>query len=130
MIKILEILEGASNQPGEALTAPTHRAVLAEETRRSNAYLFDGQIDRVPTEALSGHGGHPSGQEILLMATGQSKATAVERMVKGPVTTHLPASLLQLHGDVQVVLDEAAAARIMGGRSDSDQGWRDVEGTA
>ena len=41
---------------------------------------------------------------IVLMATGPTKAAAVERMVNGPITTQLPASFLQLHPDVTVMV--------------------------
>jgi glucosamine-6-phosphate deaminase len=46
----------------------------------------------------------------VLVAAGASKARAVERMVRGPITTRQPASFLQLHGDVEVLLDRQAAA--------------------
>jgi glucosamine-6-phosphate deaminase len=49
---------------------------------------------------------------VILMATGASKADAIAATVRGPVTTRIPASLLQLHGDVEVVLDEAAASAL------------------
>jgi glucosamine-6-phosphate deaminase len=47
---------------------------------------------------------------VLIIAMGESKAAAVKRMVRGPITTQLPASLLQLHRKVDVYLDAAAAA--------------------
>jgi glucosamine-6-phosphate deaminase len=49
---------------------------------------------------------------IVLLATGREKACAVERMVRGPLTTMLPASLLQLHRDVEVLMDGGAASRL------------------
>jgi glucosamine-6-phosphate deaminase len=49
---------------------------------------------------------------IVLMATGASKADAIRATIRGAVTTRVPASLLQLHGDVDVVLDEAAASKL------------------
>ena len=49
---------------------------------------------------------------IVLVATGAGKADAIDATVHGPVTTRVPASLLQLHGDVEVVLDEAAASKL------------------
>ena len=48
-------------------------------------------------------------QRIVLIATGKSKARCVERLVKGPITTKLPASFLQLHAAVEILLDRAAA---------------------
>ena len=98
------------NEPAGALEARTHRVVLEPETRRNNAALFGGDPDLVPREALSmGMGSILRARRIVLIATGKSKATCVERLVNGPITTKLPASFLQLHGSVEVVLDTAAA---------------------
>jgi len=47
-----------------------------------------------------------------LLATGREKSRAVQQMVHGPLTTQLPASLLQLHPDVDVFLDQSAASRL------------------
>ena len=67
----------------------------------------------VPREALSmGVGTILRSRAVILMATGASKAAAIAATLRGTVTTRVPASLLQLHGDVEVVLDQAAAAEI------------------
>ena len=101
------------NEPGEWLMVRTHRVALRPETRRANAGLFDGDADRVPREALSmGVGTILGARKLVLLATGSEKARAVERMVRGPLTTLVPASFFQLHGDVDVVLDRAAASRL------------------
>ena len=50
-------------------------------------------------------------KRIVMLATGAAKARCVERMVNGPLTTMLPASFLQLHRDVEIWLDRAAASR-------------------
>jgi glucosamine-6-phosphate deaminase len=49
---------------------------------------------------------------IVVVATGEAKANPVERMARGPVTTRLPASFLQLHANVSLYLDRAAAERL------------------
>ena len=98
------------NEPGPALQSRTHRVTLKPETRRSNASLFGGQLDAVPTEALSmGMATILQAESVILLAHGKSKAGCVERVVNGPLTTDLPASFLQLHHDVDIVLDAAAA---------------------
>jgi glucosamine-6-phosphate deaminase len=103
------------NEPSAALTAPSHPARLLPETRRSNAAMFDGRADRVPTDALSmGVGTILRSRAIVLVATGAAKAPAVAATVNGPVTTRMPASLLQLHGDVELMLDRAAASGLGG----------------
>jgi len=99
------------NEPGDALAARTHRVQLAASTRRSNAALFGGDPSEVPTEALSmGIGTILKAGAIVLVAKGAHKAACIERAVRGPVTTHLPASLLQLHRHVELYLDSAAAS--------------------
>jgi glucosamine-6-phosphate deaminase len=98
------------NEPAPSLTADTHLARLAPATRRSNAYLFDGRQGAVPPTALSmGAGTILRSRAVILMATGASKAGAVRAAVHGQVTSRMPASLLQLHRDVELVLDQAAA---------------------
>ncbi|HXG56922.1 MAG TPA: glucosamine-6-phosphate deaminase [Vicinamibacterales bacterium] len=101
------------NEPGPVLEARTHRVTLKAETRRSNAALFGGDIAAVPAEALSmGMATILHARSIVLVATGERKAPCVEKLVKGSITTELPASFLQVHDDVEIMLDEAAAARL------------------
>jgi len=51
-------------------------------------------------------------RRILMLATGSHKAEAVARMAEGPVTAMCPASVLQMHERVTVLLDEAAAGGV------------------
>src|SRR5688572_5495037 len=103
------------NEPGPTLDAHTHRVALRPETRRANAHLFGGRWREVPTHALSmGIGTILTARHVVLLATGAGKARIVARALNGPVTTRLPASLLQIHPDVVVVLDRDAAARLTG----------------
>ena len=104
------------NEPARELTGETHRVVLKPSTRRSNAALFGGReddVERVPREALSmGMATILRARRIILIATGKSKAGCVERAAHGPITTRMPASFLQVHREVEFVLDEAAAAQL------------------
>jgi glucosamine-6-phosphate deaminase len=101
------------NEPGPNVHANSHLARLEPGTRRSNADLFDGRVSAVPREALSmGVGTILRSRAIVLLATGAGKAEAIAATVQGAVTTRVPASFLQLHGDVEVVLDEAAASKL------------------
>lgn len=103
------------NEPGPTLKAVTHRTRLTASTRRSNAELFGNRPADVPREALSmGVGTILRARRIILLATGASKAHAVRRLVFGPVTTQLPASLLQLHRSAEVWVDRAAGAELSG----------------
>ena len=91
---------------------PALSARLLPATRAGNQAWFGGDLARVPAEALSmGMGTILRAREVVLIATGGAKATTVERMLKGPITTELPASFLQLHPHAAVMLDLAAIRR-------------------
>jgi len=101
------------NEPGPRLEARTHLVTLKLESRRSNAALFGGQLDRVPTEALSmGMATILQAESLILLAHGESKAGCIAAVVHGPLTTELPASFLQLHHDVDLILDTGAASAL------------------
>jgi glucosamine-6-phosphate deaminase len=101
------------NEPANALEAHTHRVRLRPESRRANAHLFGGRWQGVPSHALSmGIGTILTARHVVLLATGSTKARVVARALTGPVTTRLPASLLQVHPDVVVVLDRDAAGLV------------------
>ena len=101
------------NEPADGLCAHTHVADLTQETRQANASRFDGDWTRVPARALSmGMATILAARDIVLIATGREKADAVHGLIDGLITTRLPASLLQVHPRVTVMLDEAAAARL------------------
>lgn len=103
----------AFNEPGMSLDAWTHQVALRVETRRANAQLFGGRVTRVPRHALSmGMGTIMAARTIGLLATGHAKAHAVARMLGGRITTRVPASLLQLHPNVDVFLDVKAASKL------------------
>jgi glucosamine-6-phosphate deaminase len=101
------------NEPGRELHARSHRVALHQATRRANASLFGNDPSCVPAEGLSmGMATILDAREIVLLAMGKSKARSVERVVNGAVTTRLPASFLQLHPRVELVLDEGAASSL------------------
>ena len=101
------------NEPARELVGPTHRVRLKESTRRSNAALFGGDESKVPKEALSmGVGTILKARRVVLIATGKSKARCIDRVLNGPITTKLPASFLQVHRDVELMLDAGAAAAL------------------
>jgi glucosamine-6-phosphate deaminase len=101
------------NEPAAALDVRSHRVRLHRRSREANADLFDGKVSRVPKEALSvGMSAIMCAKKVLLLATGREKAEAVAKMTLGPLTTRVPASLLQLHRDTTVLLDRAAAGRL------------------
>lgn len=98
------------NEPGASPASRTHVEVLAESTRRDNARFF-ASPDEVPHRALTeGLATILDHRCLVVIAQGLGKARAVADMIEGPVTTSCPASLLQRHPDVTVVLDAAAAS--------------------
>lgn len=101
------------NEPAEGLSGHTHVARLEQPTRQRNAWLFGGDVDQVPSRALTmGMATILHAREVVLLATGSEKAEAVQQMLEGPITSRLPASFLQLHSNLSVLLDEAAAGRL------------------
>lgn len=101
------------NEPARELQARSHRVTLHGTTRRANASLFGNDPSRVPLAALSmGMATILDAREIVLLAMGKSKARCVERVVSGPLTTRVPASFLQLHRRVALVLDRPAASSL------------------
>ena len=101
------------NEPGATLASRTRRVALRPQTRRANAALFGDRWQDVPTHALSmGIGTILTARCAVLLATGASKARIVSRALTGPITTRVPASLLQVHPHVIVVLDRAAAGAL------------------
>lgn len=98
------------NEPAARLPAATNVVRLTAASRRGNAEAFGGVVSRVPTYAISmGVGTILSARHVLLLATGAGKAGIVRAALEGPVTTRVPASLLQTHPRAVVVLDRAAA---------------------
>ena len=101
------------NEPARELAGTTHRVALKASTRHSNAALFGGDERQVPEEALSmGMATIMHARRIVLIATGKSKARCIQRVVHGPITPKLPASFLQMHRHVELMLDETAASAL------------------
>lgn len=100
------------NEPGAPFDGTTAIVQLTESTINANKRYFD-KIEDVPTTAISmGIGSIIKSKKIILMAFGKSKAKAIKEMIEGPVTTHLPASILQNHKDVVVIIDDEAASEL------------------
>ena len=101
------------NEPGSSLASRTRIKTLTEQTRRDNARFFGDDIEAVPTHCLTqGLGTILDARHVVLVATGRSKAEAVHHLVEGAVSAMWPASVLQHHPHVTVLLDDAAARRL------------------
>lgn len=103
----------AFNEPGSSLASRTRIKTLTEQTRIDNARFFDGDASAVPRHVLTqGLGTILEARHLVLLASGRAKAEAVHRMVEGGVSAMWPASVLQMHPHVTVLLDDAAASRL------------------
>ena len=101
------------NEPGTSFDETTHIVELQERTRKDNARFFDNDINQVPTHAITmGIATIMKASKVLLIATGENKADAVKAMIEGPRDASCPASALQAHKDVVVILDKAAASKL------------------
>ncbi|HZG73006.1 MAG TPA: 6-phosphogluconolactonase, partial [Chondromyces sp.] len=70
-------------------------------------------IEEVPKQAMTmGIGSIMKSKEILLLISGEHKREAVKRLLYGEINEHFPASILNEHPNVTIVIDEAAAALI------------------
>lgn len=100
------------NEPGTPLDSLTHVVELTESTINANKRNFE-KVEDVPTRAVSmGIGSIMKGKKMILMAYGEAKADVIKGMIDGPVSVDLPASALQNHSDVVVIIDEAAASKL------------------
>jgi glucosamine-6-phosphate deaminase len=100
------------NEPTSSFASRTRIKTLAPKTRADNARFFDSP-EQVPMHCLTqGLGTILDATTLVLVAQGDAKADAVARMVEGPVSSMCPGSALQLHRDANVIVDEAAAARL------------------
>lgn len=99
------------NEPAEEFEKETHCVDLQERTIEANKRFF-ASIDDVPKQAYTmGIKTIMMAKKILIVVSGQDKADIVKEAFFGPVTPHVPASILQMHPDVTVVADEAALSK-------------------
>ncbi|WP_268258262.1 glucosamine-6-phosphate deaminase [Bacillus massiliigorillae] len=96
------------NEPGTSFKSRTHVVTLAESTRNANARYFNN-IDEVPTHAVTmGIQSIMDSKEIILLASGTSKAEVIKRLVYGEITEEFPASVLRSHKKATIIADQAA----------------------
>jgi len=120
-IQLLGIGENAHigfNEPGTPFDQKTHVIRLAEETRKANEKFFDS-LDDVPRYAVTmGIDTIMGSRKIIIAAYGEHKAEAIKDMVEGGVNEAVPASILQEHPNVIVIVDEKAASLL---RNEKDE---------
>src|SRR5437588_2844671 len=99
----------AFNEPTSSLSSRTRLKTLSKQTIDDNARFFERRED-VPVYAITmGVGTILDARQLVLVASGKTKAKAIAQAIEGPVTSMVTASALQLHRDAIVVVDEEAA---------------------
>jgi glucosamine-6-phosphate deaminase len=99
------------NEPFTPFDSVTHIVDLKQSTINDNARFFDNDVSKVPTQAITmGISNVMAARKIVLIASGANKVDAIYKTICGPVSEEVPASVLQQHPDVTVIVDEAAAS--------------------
>ncbi|HBF39467.1 MAG TPA: glucosamine-6-phosphate deaminase [Firmicutes bacterium] len=100
------------NEPNPSFEATTHVVHLGQETIQANSRFFSN-VTKVPRYAISmGIKTIMNARRIILLANGSSKATIVAKALCGAINPEIPASILQLHPDLIVILDQEAAEQL------------------
>lgn len=98
----------AFNEPNAPFDSTTHIVNLTESTIKANSRFFN-DISDVPKQAFTmGMKSIMQAKKILILASGEIKAKAVYKTVKGEVNVNCPASILQKHPDCTLVVDKSA----------------------
>jgi len=98
------------NEPGTPFDSSFRIATLSETTRKDKAAFFGG-LNQVPRFGISmGIRDIMMARRILLVAKGKSKAEVIHRIVEGPMTTDVPASIVRMHSDLFILADRDAAS--------------------
>lgn len=99
------------NEPADDFATLTHCVDLQESTIEANKRFF-ASIDDVPRQAYTmGIQTIMQARKVLMVVSGADKADILNKVINGPVTPHVPASILQMHPDVTIVADEAALSK-------------------
>ncbi len=102
------------NEPLSSLMSRTRDKALTPTTREQNAEFFGG-AEHVPERALTmGVGTILEAKEIVMLVTGERKASILAKATEGPITAMISATALQLHPNCKVIVDEAAATELQG----------------
>jgi len=98
------------NEPDISLDTQTHLVNLTAKTIQANSRFFNN-IQEMPKQAITmGMGTIMRAKKIILLANGKRKARVIKKTIDGPITTKVPASVLQLHNDVTIMVDQEAAS--------------------
>ena len=100
------------NEPSSSLSSRTRVKTLTQETIKANSRFFEKK-EEIPRFCLTmGIGTLMESKMIILLASGEDKSEAIHKSVEGPVTASVPASILQLHPETKIIIDQEAASRL------------------
>lgn len=103
----------AFNEPFSSLNSRTRVVTLTEDTRIVNSRFFEGDMNKVPRQAMSvGVATVTDSKEVVILAFGPKKARAIKDAVEGPCSHYCTVSALQLHPAGTIVCDEAAVGEL------------------
>ncbi|MFH1427354.1 MAG: glucosamine-6-phosphate deaminase [Patescibacteria group bacterium] len=101
------------NEPGSSFNSGIHVVNLTSSTRRVNAEHFKS-LKEVPKKAITmGLATIMQAKKILLLASGKDKADIIAMAFKGKITKQVPASILQRHHNLTVILDKKTASNLL-----------------
>ena len=101
------------NEPDISLNTQTHLVNLTTKTIQANSRFFNN-VQEMPKQAITmGIGTIMRARKIILLANGKRKARVLEKTINSPITTKVPASVLQLHNDVTIIADQEAASKFI-----------------
>ncbi len=100
------------NEPGSQLNSST-RLILLDNLSRNDASELFGSIESVPISAITlGVGTILRAKRVVLVAWGEHKSSVIKSAIEGQITDALPASFLQTHTNVKIMLDLSAASEL------------------
>ena len=103
----------AFNEPGSSLTSRTRQKTLTLDTKIANSRFFEGDINKVPSTALTvGVGTVMAAKSVMIIVNGYNKARALQHGVEGGISHMWTISALQLHEKAIIVADEAATMEL------------------
>ena len=101
------------NESGSSLSSRTRPVTLSDSTLKANAIHFNSDKHAVPEMAITmGVGTIMEAKQCILLASGKSKSVAIVNAVEGPITSSVPASVLQMHPNTCIIIDEDAASEL------------------
>ncbi len=100
------------NEAGSDFDSRTRLVELSEQTRTDNSRFFR-QLENVPYNAITmGLETIMEAERIILLAYGDNKSSSIKQALEGPISNLVPASILQRHPNLIVIVDKSAGSKL------------------